>query len=256
MLLLIPQQPAALLLLTHETVRIHTQGSKKKPWDNRVKTLSRFTGFSWDSHTGCSAGHCTHLLWEYRWVKSSWLLTLSIYGRAVRSPFNYLDGDSPWGLPHLCRSRQIGLRDLQCKFSAMTKLGQVSQGNLFWQPTVSWDCGNVCMLSKEQIWFQWSSDEAHASCASCLHQAWPRTCSAYTKTWQGLCQGFLLLWWVRRKTLMAVYHIIIKEFHFHYWWKFIWLSLCWLLRSFFLLLSSNNSIGLYVSHLHLTCIDL
>lgn len=175
------------------------------------------------------------------------------------SPFNDLDGDRPWGILHLCRSWQIGLRDLQRVFSAMKMLGQVSWGNLFWQPTVSWGCGNVCMFSKEQIWFQWSSDEAHASCASCLHQAWPRTCSAYTETWQGLCQGFLLLWRVMGLSLATGGRP---------WWQLItplsrrlmkihsavlMLAVTFL---FSMTHSSNNSIGLCVSHLHLTCTDL
>lgn len=112
------------------------------------------------------------------------------------------------------------------------------------------------MFSKEQIWFQWSSDGAHASCASCLHQAQPRTCSAYPESWQGLCQGFPLLWQDMGLSL-ATRGSPDDSFSHHYqggWWKFIQLSLCWLLHSFFSMThSSNSSTGLCVSHLHKTC---
>lgn len=185
-----------------------------------------------------------------RWVKSSWLLTFSICGRAILSPFNDLDEDKPWG-PCLCRSWQIGLRVLQYVFSARKKLSRVSQGKLFWQPTVSWDRGNVCMFSKEQIWFQWSSDDAHASCASCLHQARPRACSAYNDTWQGLCQGFLLLWQVMGLS-WATGGSPDDSLSRHYqggWWNFIQLSLYWLLHSFFLWLTAQIIAQVCVCHI-------
>lgn len=183
---------------------------------------------------------------------------MSICGRAVTSPFNGLGGNRPRGF-HLYRSWQVVLRDLQDVFSARRKLGQVSRGNLFWQPTVSWDCGNVCMFSKEQIWFQWSSDEAHASCASCLPQARPRAGSAYTETWQGLCQGFLMLWWAmgaflgnrRKPCWQFITSLSRRLMKIH---SAVLVPAVTFLSS--MTHSSNNSTGLCVSHLHITCTDL